>query len=214
MPREAVQRRVVGERPFVVCVVRQHFGGADDFQRLAEFRVRRVLLDEELARRQIQKREGVAFRRAHVVVGRLVQKPVFRHRAGRHDARNLAAHEPLGGFGVLDLVAERRRQARADQLRQIRVDGVVRHAAHGQVVAMGQRRAQYGRGAHGVLAEHFVEIAQPEHEYGPGGYLALNGQILTHHRRQFVSHWATPWRAGPPSAPGGRPPAKAPRRRA
>jgi hypothetical protein len=41
------------------------------------------------------------------VVGPLRIEEVFlRQRAGRHDAGNLAADEPLGGGGVLDLIAD------------------------------------------------------------------------------------------------------------
>ena len=80
------------------------------------------------------------------------------------------------------------RWPRRDQLLQILVGGVDRHAAHRDVgalvlAALGERDAEGARGDLGVVEEHLVEIAHPveEQAIGIGG---LDLEVLRHHRRR------------------------------
>ena len=53
---------------------------------------------------------------------------------------------------------------------------------------MRERRAQDGGGDDGVLAEHLVEVAETEHHDRPDRHLALDREVLSHHRCQFGGH--------------------------
>ena len=188
MARQRLCRRVQGERPAVFVRLREHFGGAVAFQRLVELLLRLELLDDELARREIEEREPKAVDCGGVVVHRLVQKPVFSDGARGDDARDFAADEPLRGLWVLDLVAERGGLPGPDELREIAVEGVVGNAAHRLAAAVGERRAEDGRRDYGVLPEHLVEVAEAEHQYRARRYLALQREVLTLHRCELVRH--------------------------
>ena len=63
-----------------------------------------------------------------------LEQPGLAERARRDDARDLAAHQPLGLRGVLDLVADRDLEAGAHQLAEVALERVVRHAAHRRLV--------------------------------------------------------------------------------
>ena len=89
---------------------------------------------------------------------------------------------------VLDLLADGDADALRDQLLQVLVGGVDRHAAHRDVgalmlAALGQRDAERARGDLGVVEEHLVEIAHPVEQQAIriGG---LDLEILRHHRRR------------------------------
>ena len=188
VPRQALRRRVGRERPAVLVRRPQDFRRGIALEGLVEGRLRGARLDGELARREVEQREGEAGDGRDVVAARLVEKPVLRHRAGRDDARDLAAHQPLGRLRVLDLVAERGGLAGADELGEVGVDRVVRHTAHRLAVALRQRRAEDRRGDDRVLPEHLVEVAEAEHDDRPRRHLALDREILPHHRCQLGRH--------------------------
>ena len=126
--------------------------------------------------------------RGDVIVGGLVEEAVLGDGAGRDDARHLAADEALRELRILHLVAERGRLAGADQLGEISVERMIRHAAHRLVGAVGERRAQDRRGDQRVLPEHLVEIAETEHHDRPRRHLALDREILSHHRCKLCCH--------------------------
>src|SRR5262249_27079680 len=58
------------------------------------------------------------------------EQPRVGNRAGRHDARYPALHRPLTRRRVADLLADRDGLAEADQLSEVLVDCVERHAGH------------------------------------------------------------------------------------
>ena len=109
------------------------------------------------------------------------------HRARRDDAQDLALDRSLARRGIADLLADRHRLAELHQLREIAVDGVIRHAGHrdrraGRLPARGQRDVEQPRGALRVVVEELVEIAHPVEEELVR-MLRLGAEVLLHHRR-------------------------------
>ncbi len=87
----------------------------------------------------------------------------------RHDLAGLVAHgHPL---------------ARLDEFGDVVIRRVVRHAAHGRLVAFCQRDAQDRAGLLGVFKKKLVEISQPEEQHHIGGQPGAQALVLPHHRR-------------------------------
>jgi hypothetical protein len=80
----------------------------------------------------------------------------------------------LASLGVLDLVAHGDLAAGAQQLADVALEGVVRHAAHrrlggGPFLPRGELDLEDRRRALGVLEEQLVEVAHPVEEDGVPG---------------------------------------------
>ncbi len=131
------------------------------------------------------------------------------HRARRDHAQHLALDRSLARRGIADLLADRDRLAELHQLREIAVDGVVRHAGHrdrraGRLPARGQRDVEQARGALRVVVEELVEIAHPV-EQQLVRMLRLGAEVLLHHGRvpgERRGGGVGPWRS-PPDYKGG-----------
>ena len=209
--QQLLLRGVEGERPgvgvgdvplfvvrgswFVVCgiIVRpgQHdFGRTQARERVVEAVLRLERLHRELAGGEVEEREAEAGDGGDIGVRARVEEAVLRDRAGRDDARHLAAHDLslLDEAGILHLVADGGGLARADELREIGVERVVRNAAQRRAAALRERGAEDRRGDYGVLAEHLVEVAEAEHENRAGRQLALDRAILPLHGCEFFGH--------------------------
>ena len=193
----------VGDVPwFVVCglwfvvraiVVRpgQHnLGGTQTRKRVVEAFLRLERLHRELARREIEHREAESGDGGDVGVRAFVEETVFRNRAGRHDARHLAADDLslLHEARILHLVADGGGLARADEFREIGVKRMVRDAAQRRAGALRKRGTKNRRCNDGVLPEHLVEVAEAEHQDGTWWQLALDRAILTLHGCEFFGH--------------------------
>ncbi len=121
-----------------------------------------------------------------------VQEALLGQGARRHHPDDLAAHDglgaPLAGRGrILHLLADGHLEAGPDQLGQIGLGRVGRHAGHGDRrpgvdAALGERDADGGGRLHRVVEEHLVEIAHAEKDQGVG-LARLGREILRHHRR-------------------------------
>jgi hypothetical protein len=154
-----------------------------------------VFRDAELAGRHVEQRSATyaAVRSAcdRHDEGRLprVEVGAVRQGAGRDDADDLAADEPLRLPRIFDLFADGDAEALANQPRDVAVGRVVRHAAHGDRAAAGvlrprrERQLEGARGDERVLVEHLVEIAHAE-EHDRVAMLAFRVQILAHGRRR------------------------------
>ena len=144
------------------------------------------------ARQPVDARLGARDRHQSLRAPRL-QQPLLGDRAGRHqphhvpfDHRLAAALARLGG--VLDLLAHGDAMAQTNQLLQIIVRPLHRHAAHRDIVsqmlaAFGQHDAERLAGCLRVRKEHLVEIAHPVEQQA----IRIDGldlQILRHHRRR------------------------------
>ena len=108
-------------------------------------------------------------------------------RARRDDADDLALDRPLGRADLADLLADRDRFAEPDQLGEVAVDRVHRHAGHrdrlaGARAARGQGDVEQAMRALRVVEEELVEVAHPVEEERVG-MLGLDAQVLLHHRR-------------------------------
>ena len=146
-------------------------------------------------------------------------------RAGSHHADHLPLHQPARLGGILDLVAQRHLVPLPDQARHVAVHRVVRNSAHGggvgrSLAARGEGDLQHPGSLQGVIEEHFIEIAHPEHQDGVL-VLLLELVVLPEHGSQFVQR-APPARSeekprefstgeGRSSAAAGRGPRGAPR---
>ena len=167
------------------CQRRRDVGGR---QRLGgEFAGREI----EPAQRQIALALG---QRGEKVVSSCIEQRLLGQRARRHDAHDAALHRRLAGTllrlgRVLHLLANGDAESRADQLRQIGLGRVHRHAAHRDVLALvlaalGERDVERARSEGRVLEEQLVEIAHPVKEQAIG-MLALDRKVLRHHRRRL-----------------------------
>ena len=93
----------------------------------------------------------------------------------------------LASAGIFELFADSDAVAERDQLVQIVVGALDRHAAHRNVLAemlaaLGQHDAERAAGDLGIVEEQFVEIAHPvEQQRARIGGLDLD--VLLHHRR-------------------------------
>ena len=113
--------------------------------------------------------------------------------ARRDHPRDFAPHQFLGQARVFHLLADRDLESLANQLGDVALGGVVRHATHGDgdaffLVARGQRDLQFLRRQDGVVEEKFVEIAQAKEQQG-AGMLLLDGGILPHQRGGRLGHF-------------------------
>ena len=114
--------------------------------------------------------------------------------AGGHHPDDVPLHQPLGGGGVLHLLADGHLVALGDEPGDIGLAGVVGDAAHGHplllglgvlaVVPGGEGQIQLPGGQLGVVGEHLVEVAQAEEQDGVRVVL-LDLQVLFHHGGQF-----------------------------
>ena len=134
---------------------------------------------------------------ADIVVPALVQHLVGHGGAGGDDADHVPVHQPLGGGGVLHLLADGHLVPPADQPGDIALGGVVGHAAHGGALPLrlapvpgGEGEAQLLRAQLGVVVEHLIEVAQPEEQQAVRVGL-LHLPVLLHHGRQ-LRHSVTP----------------------
>ena len=112
--------------------------------------------------------------------------------ARRQHARDFALHQLLGHARVFHLLADGDLEALADELGDVVVGRVIRHAAHGDgralfLVARGQRDLQLARGDHGVLEEELVEVAQAK-EQKRAGMLFLDRGVLPHQWSGRLAH--------------------------
>ena len=123
---------------------------------------------------------------------RASKQAVLGERAGRDHARHLAVHDRLrppllGRLWVFHLLADGDAEARADQLGEVGVGRVHRHAGHGDglalvLAAVGQGDAQRLRRAHRVVEEQLVEVAHAEEDQRLG-LGRLGREELRHHGR-------------------------------
>ena len=113
--------------------------------------------------------------------------------AGSDDADDVPLHQPLGGGGILRLLADGHLVALGDEPGDVGVGGVVGDAAHGDLVIKGlvlvlvprgQGQIQLTGRRAGIGAEHLIEVAQTEKQDGVG-ILFLDLHILTHHGGQL-----------------------------
>ena len=131
---------------------------------------------------------------AEVVAGLIIQTCGVDNSAGGHHPDNIPLYQPLGGGGVLHLLADGHLVALGDETGNIGLAGVIGDAAHGDpfflrlgvfaVVPGGQGQVQLLGGQLGIVGEHLIEVPQTEKQNGIRIVL-LDFQILLHHGGQF-----------------------------
>ena len=154
--------------------------------------------DREAAGRHVEPRDapgavGPRYRRQMVVCAR-VEQAVFDESPRSDEADHVARNRALGAAlarrrGVFRLLADRHLETGADEPLEIGFVAVSGHAAHGNLAALvpapaGQRDAQRRGRAHRIVEEHLVEVAHAIEEQRVR-VLALDLEILGHHRRRF-----------------------------
>ena len=168
----------------------QHFDGCDP----GEFVKQRVGLglgDPKAPCREIDPRKTYAFLAAlglkrsygcqEVAAGR-IERLVFGHRAGGEHADNRALQQSLGRCRIGDLFTDGDFVPMREELAQIRVRGLNRHARHGDLalfVARGEREAEVLGCDLRVVVKHLVEVAHPKEDQGIR-VLLLGGVVLGH----------------------------------
>ena len=101
-----------------------------------------------------------------IIVFRLIQRQGADIRAGSHHPDYLPAHDSLGGFRVLHLLADGHLKALGHQLVQIGIRRVIGNPAHGSpllkaAVLSGQSDLQGLGGFQGIVKKHLIKITQP-----------------------------------------------------
>ena len=117
---------------------------------------------------------------------------MFKRGAGRDDPYDIAMDQAHGFPGILKLVAHRNTVAPLHQTSQVGVHGVVRHAAHGDPLALAnfsgcQRDLQFPGGDKGIVIKQFVKIPQPEHQEHTR-IATLQLMVLLHHGGEIAEH--------------------------
>nr|WP_249902458.1 hypothetical protein [Ralstonia pseudosolanacearum] len=181
-------------------VIGQHLGGADALEFAVElfgaaFHQPQFAADE-VEPGQADQRRGAALARdlrdgEQVVVDLVGQQRRVGQRAGRDHAHDLALDRPLGGGRVADLLADGDRFAQLDQLGQVLLDCVERHAGHADRLAVGgaargQRDVEQTCGLFGVFEEQFVEVAHPIEDKRMR-MRRFQLEVLLHHRRVLAN---------------------------
>ena len=123
------------------------------------------------------------------IIRAALEERLFHDHPGRHHAYDLAAHQPSCLRWILNLVAHGDAEAGAEQLADVALEGVIGHARQGETLAFsefpgGQRDAEDGRDPFGILAEGFIEVAQPE-EHDRVRMLTFDLQVLVENRARL-----------------------------
>ena len=178
----------------------QQFRRLKPLQFVAQRRLSAQLHDGEPAPAQHQTGETVSslalVQRRQQAVAALVQQRLIGQGAGRDNAHHLPLHRPFTGGGITQLLANRYRQTKFDQLGEVVFDRVKRYARHrdrfaGGLAARGQRDVEQLGGPPGVVVKQLVKISHPIKQQQIG-VLGLDAQVLPHHGRMFfksVSRW-------------------------
>ena len=136
---------------------------------------------------------GVHVNTAEEVAGLVIQTRGVDDRSRRHHPDDVPLHQPLGGGGILHLLADSDLVALGDEPGDVGLAGVVGDAAHGHLllrcllgvlVPGGQRQVQFLGGQLGVVSKHLIEVAQPEKQDGIR-VVPLDLQVLLHHGGHF-----------------------------
>ena len=121
-----------------------------------------------------------------------LEQVVRKRGAGRHRLHHLAADDAFRLARIFHLFADRDPVSLLDEPPEIfgeRLHGHAgqRHFRRAAVVPRRQREAEFPRRDLGVVVEHLVEVAHPEHEDGVG-VLRLDLLVLLHQRRRLAAH--------------------------
>ena len=125
-----------------------------------------------------------------VIVAGGIQQIHIRQGSGGNHAGQLPLHQ-LARLRNGGLLRNRHALPSLHQAANIPFRAVVRHPAHRNAVALGQRQAQNGGSLLGVLKEHLIKIPQPEKQQDVLRQALLHAKVLIHHRgggRSGITH--------------------------
>ena len=191
MPRrKPLKRGLAAPRRRCRVFDEQQLGGLDPFERCCSVSAGNVG-ERQPSRCEVQPRNTgprvVDDQRHEQCVALRIQQADVGQRPRRDDSRDPAFDEALASRGVADLVDDHCAFAAAEQPDQMLLERVIRNARHGNRCAAGltacrQRDVEQPCRAFGIRVEQLVEIAHPI-EQQPVRMLALEAQVLLHHRR-------------------------------
>lgn len=110
-----------------------------------------------------------------------IQITAIRHRAGADDFGDLTWHE-FAGHRICRLLTDGHTSARADEPGDVALRCMMRHAAHGDAVALRECDVEDACCGLRVFEEHLVEVAKAEQEQHIRWQLPPHGEVLLHHR--------------------------------
>ena len=148
--------------------------------------------DDKFARRDVQQGDAPHGTIAgepygsQIVVLLASQDIVAEHDPRGDELRDATLDELLRQLGILELVADSHTTPRANELRQVGIEGMVGEAGqlyvHRRAVGtLGERDTEDLGGSYGVVAEGLVEVTDTE-EQDSIGVLSLELHVLLHHR--------------------------------
>ena len=169
---------------FALSVAEEQFAGLEALEFVGELGGVFELGDFKLARGVIDIGEAEFFAFAEhggeVVRAVRVEQVEVADGAGAEDLR----HGPFDDFarhGIGGLLGDGDAFAGFDELRDVTLRRMMRHAAHGHRVAFRQRHIEDGRGDLRVLEEQLIKVAQAEEEQHVLRKLPPDGEVLLHH---------------------------------
>ena len=149
------------------------------------------LRQPKLARGQIGIGESVSVivdvNRAEIIRPLRFEQVQLAHRPGADDLRDVAIDD-LSRLRLARLIADRDALSRFDQLGDVILGGVIGHAAHRHLIALGQRDVEQGRCFLRVFEKQLVKIAQPEKQQRVGRNAFPQPLILLHHGSEALGH--------------------------
>ena len=198
----------------MLLAVDQHLGRRQARQPRAEFALATLRqADLALCHRQPGQADGLALGRERQQDRVLLVGQQFRigDGAGRHDAHHLALDRALGCADLADLLGDRHRFAKPDQLAQVGLERMHRHPGHDDrfaaaLAARGQCDVQQRVGLAGIVEEDLVEVPHAI-EHQRVGMVGLDAKVLLHHGRvlaEIVGRGAAHRRREMDNALGGR----------
>ena len=127
---------------------------------------------------------------AKVVVPALVEHAALDDGTGGDDPHHLPLDQPLGGGGILHLLADRDLISLGHQAGDIGFAGMEGYAAHRRpfllpAVLAREHQLEFLRRDLRVVEKHLIEVAQPEKQQALG-MLGFDLEILPHHRGNFI----------------------------
>ena len=125
--------------------------------------------------------------RAQIIRPVGLQQIQLAHRSRRDDLGDLA-RDDFPRLRLAGLIADRHAPPGLDELGDVTLGGVIRHAAHRDAVAMSEGEVQQSGGLLGVLEKQLVEVAEPKEQERIRRHGRAQPLVLLHHRGQRVGH--------------------------
>ena len=115
-----------------------------------------------------------------------MEQIIFQNRTRRDDLYNVALHKPLGQFRILHLLRDGNFVAAFQNPPNIRLDGMIRHAAHRHARTCRQHHVHQRSRRLRVFEEQFIKIPHAKQQDRVRRQFAFGLHVLPHRGGQFT----------------------------